>query len=114
MSTDTLQAPTALTRPRTDARVTPITDGVDAVGWVVAGTEDLDEAVLLVVRLMVAADEHWTFDDTATIAPKLIRHGWFRWNPCHPRSCYDHVQHTGHIDYVEGPGRGNFRAFYFE
>lgn len=95
-------------------RVTPIRGGGETVGLVVAGTEDLDEALLAVVKVLVADAEHWTFDDTATIAPTLIRHGWFRWNPCHPRSCYEGVQHAGHIGYVDGPGRGNWRGFYFE
>lgn len=47
------------------------------------------------------------------VVPPLHRVGWFRWNPCHESSCFDGGGHKGHLDYVTGPGRGNWRGVYF-
>lgn len=49
--------------------------------------------------------------DIAVYVERLrCREGWYRWNPCHELSCYDGGGHSGHLGYVKGPGRGNWRG----
>lgn len=89
--------------------------GTDDGGCVVGGTSDVDEA-REAVRLWAQAGMGF---DTAEEADEYTdgcavgRRGWFRWNPCHPNSCWDGGGHCGHLDYRDGPGRGHWQGIEF-
>lgn len=117
---------------RTDPTLVVTHIGMDAeFGWVVKGTTDVDVASLALVahRLANPIDEdaesamygltNEQMQDPETrerayAIPQVSRVGWFRWNPCSPRSCEDGGGHRGHLDTADGPGPGNWVGVRFE
>lgn len=91
------------TKPR-EPRLSPMDEG----GWVVSGTLDVDLAQLIAAREITARDLEFSEP------PGVHYVGWMRWNPCHPSSCYDGGGHHGHLEYVDGPGRGNWLGVHLD
>lgn len=112
---------------RTDPVVTVHLMGVDAeFGYVVKGTTDVDVASFALIQWRLTHpleedtearvygltaermmnDPEWR--ERCHSIPPVTRVGWFRWNPCSPRSCYEGGGHKGHLDEADGPGRGNW------
>jgi hypothetical protein len=112
--------PPTLAAPVTDAArcvVTPITDG----GAVVRGTDDVETAREALIDHYEGEDDD--YGDVMTLwgalgralYARVVRVGWFRWNPCCQNTCWEDFQHRpGHLDYRDGPGRGRWQGVLFE
>jgi hypothetical protein len=86
---------------------------MDEDGFVVAGTDDEETARAAVFDWLRADDPLMPEEDhRERVADHRPRVGWYRWNPCNKRSCYDGGGHSGHLGYAQGPGRGTFRGVY--
>lgn len=91
--------------------VSPLYDGE----FMVRGTGDVDAARAAVLEWLreddplMDAEEHQ--ERVESLAPRV---GWYRWNPCNERSCFDGGGHSGHLGYVDGPGRGRWQGVLFE
>lgn len=94
-----------------ELRVSTIEDD----GYVVRGTMDVDMARAAVVAYRRADDAHSEEyePEYAENVPPVNRVGWFRWNPCNPAGCWNGGGHVGHLDYVDGAGRGRWIGVYF-
>jgi hypothetical protein len=86
---------------------------------IVSGTADIDVAraeALAGVRADLEEDG-WDGEELVEQLRQLDdlqpRVGWYRWNPCNERSCYDGGGHKGHLGYCDGPGRGRWQGVYF-
>lgn len=104
--------------------------GVDAeFGFVVRGTTDVDHACLELARHRILnpleedsealrhglhpEDLQTCEEDVerSVALPPVTRVGWFRWNPCSPRSCGE--GHRAHLDWLEEPNRGAWQGVLF-
>lgn len=100
---------TTPTRKRPAVKVTPLAEE----GFVVRAP-DVERAKAALAEWLGNNNDQFFFsaekDPAAAIAEYMDRHtyraGWFRWNPCHPSSCYDGGGHCGHLMQVSAPGRG--------
>jgi hypothetical protein len=96
-------------------RVTPFYEDGE---FVVSGTTDEAEARAAVLEWLRTDDEAATGEEDEAYRQDRVdglvvhRSGWFRWNPCSPRSCYDGGGHSGHLGYSDGPGRGRWQGVY--
>jgi hypothetical protein len=86
-------------------------------GFLVAGTVDPDEATpFLAGWISVGQDPVLTEKEAyERVAALEVIPGLYRWNPCHPSSCFEDGPHRpGHMDRVNVRGRGVFPAVYFQ
>lgn len=86
----------------------PVTIVDSGESYIVRGTDDV-LAAKRAVHHWRRKEDPWLSPEDACPPPRA-RVGWFRWNPCNARSCFDGGGHSGHVGYAQGPGRGNFRG----
>ena len=84
---------------------------MDEDGIIVSGTDDVEAA--RAAALTWLRGQSGACGCCTAEVPPLLRAGLFRWNPCHPRNCWDGGRHLGHIAYADKPGPGVWRGVYF-
>lgn len=99
---------------RSRVQVTPVGGHDGEFGYVVRGVED-GLAARVAAESYLRSTLEYPDDAVGLVADTADRgHRLWRWNPCHPSSCYDGGGHVGHIGAADAPGHGVFRGVYLE